>query len=104
MDVQFIRERITELRMQQNVSEYQMSLDVGMSKSYIQGIVNGGAPSVEMLLKICAYLNVTPTEFFDSENQDTYVIQEALSILKQLDKDEIEMLFPLMKKLAEYHK
>lgn len=32
---EFIRNRITRLRMLKNVSEYQMSLDLGHSKSYI---------------------------------------------------------------------
>ena len=34
----YIRQHITELRMKRNVSEYQMSLDLGQNKNYIQGI------------------------------------------------------------------
>ena len=36
MDKMFIANRITELRLKKNVSEYQMSLDLGRNKSYIQ--------------------------------------------------------------------
>ena len=36
MDENFIRERLTQLRLKKNVSEYKMSLDLGHSKSYIQ--------------------------------------------------------------------
>ena len=36
MDKNFIGERISELRLKKNVSEYQMSLDLGKNKSYIQ--------------------------------------------------------------------
>ena len=34
MDKNFIGERISELRLKKNVSEYQMSLDLGKNKSY----------------------------------------------------------------------
>lgn len=43
MDESFIRNRITQLRMQNGVSEYKMSLDMGHSKSYIQSISSGKA-------------------------------------------------------------
>ena len=43
MDTDFVRTRITRLRMDKGVSEYQMSLDLGMSKGYIQSISSGKA-------------------------------------------------------------
>ena len=39
----YLRERITELRLQKNVSEHRMSLDLGRSGSYIRGITKGTA-------------------------------------------------------------
>lgn len=38
MDAKYIRDRITELRLKKNVSEYQMSTDLGQNKGYIQAI------------------------------------------------------------------
>lgn len=38
MDEEFIRNRITELRLKKGASEYQMSLALGQNRSYIQGI------------------------------------------------------------------
>jgi len=35
MDTKFIRDRITQLRIQKGVSEYKMSYDLGHSRSYI---------------------------------------------------------------------
>lgn len=64
MNETFIRERITELRIQKNISEYKMSLDLGHSKSYIQSISSGKAlPSMSEFLYICDYLEITPKEF-----------------------------------------
>jgi len=41
MNVSFIGERITELRLKKNVSEYQMSYDLGQNKNYIRAITSG---------------------------------------------------------------
>ena len=64
-NVDFIRERITQLRMQKNVSEYQMSMELGQNKGYIQGITSGRSlPSMTMFFEICDYFEITPEEFF----------------------------------------
>lgn len=61
----FLRSRITMLRMQKNVSEHKMSLDLGRSGSYIRSITSGTAlPSVRELFHIIDYLGVTPADFF----------------------------------------
>ena len=61
----FLRSRITELRMQKNVSEHKMSLDLDKSGSYIRGITSGIAlPSVRELFNIIDYFEITPAEFF----------------------------------------
>lgn len=40
----YIRERINALRMQHNLSEYQLSLELGHSQGYIQSITSGRTP------------------------------------------------------------
>ena len=40
---EFVRSRITELRIKKNVSEHKMSLDLDKSGSYIRNITNGTA-------------------------------------------------------------
>ena len=61
MDEAFIRSRITELRLKKGVSEYQMSLDLGQNRSYIQAISSGRAlPSMKQFLNICEYFEITP--------------------------------------------
>ena len=54
MDKNFIGERISELRLKKNVSEYQMSLDLGKNKSYIQSLTSGRSlPTMQSSLDIC---------------------------------------------------
>ena len=63
MDKNFIGERISELRLKKNVSEYQMSLDLGKNKSYIQSLTSGRSlPTMQSFLDICDYLEVTPQQ------------------------------------------
>lgn len=48
----FIRSRITELRMARDVSEHRMSLELGKSGSYIRGVTSGAAlPSLKELFQ-----------------------------------------------------
>ena len=53
MDEEFIRNRITELRLKKGVSEYQMSMELGQNRSYIQAISSGRSmPSMKQFLNI----------------------------------------------------
>ena len=64
MDTTFIRDRITELRLQKGASEYKMSMDLGHNKSYIQSISSGKSlPSLSEFLYICEYFDVSPKAF-----------------------------------------
>ena len=68
MDKKYVADRITELRIKKNVSEYQMSLDLGKNKSYIQNISSGRSlPSMSQFYEICQYFDITPHQFFDEE-------------------------------------
>ncbi len=100
MDENFIRNRITELRLKSNVSEYQMSLELGQNRSYIQGISSGRAlPSMSMFLKICDYFEVTPLEFFDSEAVNPQLFHKAMEGLRGLSDSDLIMLLGLIERL-----
>ena len=58
---EFIRIRITKLRIAKNISEHKMSLDLDKSGSYIRGITSGAAlPSLRELFNIISYFDMTP--------------------------------------------
>lgn len=100
MDEQFIRDRITHLRMQKNVSEYKMSLDLGHSKSYIQSIASGRAlPSMSEFLYICDYLDVSPKDFFDPELKDPVLLEQAVSSMKELSNPDLRLLISIIDRL-----
>lgn len=101
MDESYIADRITELRLARNVSEYQMSLELGQSKSYIQGISSGKSlPSVKQLFNIADYFDMTLSEFFDPANQDPPVIRSAIRELRKLNDDDAELLLTVIQRIA----
>ena len=98
---QFVRERITELRLQKRVSEYRMSLDLGHSTSYIRSITSGKAlPSMNEFLYICEYLEVSPKAFFDIDMTAPAQISELVEIATKLDRKDLDMLTALAARLV----
>ncbi len=91
---EFLRNRITELRLRKNVSEHRMSLDLGKSGSYIRGISNGTSmPSLRELFNIFSYLGISPAEFFAPlEAKDTLYARlcERMSNLSESDLEKID--------------
>ena len=100
LNEQFVRNRITELRLKKNISEYQMSLDLGKNKSYIQGISSGRSmPSMKQFFEICDYLEITPIEFFNTEKKEQALFWEAAAIMKELSHEDLEAVFPILLRL-----
>ncbi len=98
--VAYIRERITKLRMERNISEYQMSLELGQNKNYIQGISSGKAlPSMKQFLNICDYFEITPMQFFDSDNTQPQLIRKAMDDMKDLSDNDLLLLLNIIQRL-----
>lgn len=100
MNEKFIADRITELRLKKNVSEYQMSLDLGKNKTYIQSITSGrNLPQMSHFLDICEYLGVTPSEFFSDDLHYIPLHQKADELLKQLGEDDLLLVISILNRL-----
>lgn len=88
---EFIRARITELRMQKNVSEHKMSLDLDKSGSYIRGITSGAAlPSLKELFNIISYFNMTPEAFFAPTADADTTYHEICEKLRYMNEEDLE--------------
>lgn len=100
MDEQFIRERITQLRMQKGVSEYKMSYDLGHSRSYINNISSGKAlPSMGEFLAICDYFEISPIAFFDTETENPHQTQTLINAVKQLSPQDQALVSAVIARL-----
>lgn len=101
MNVEYVRNRITQLRLQKGVSEYQMSYDLGHSRSYIYNISSGKSlPPMTEFLQICDYFGITPSQFFDDSQDNPVLIQTAISELSKLDDEDLKLIIAAMRRLS----
>ncbi len=102
MDEEFVRERITRLRIKKNVSEYQMSYDLGHSRSYMHNISSGRAlPPMKEFFAICDYFEITPQQFFDDGTQSPELIQKAVDGMKKLNETDLLMLLGIINRMLK---
>lgn len=101
----FVADRITELRLKKNVSEYQMSLDLGRNKTYIQSITSGrNLPKMQQFVEICNYFEITPEEFFDQNLHNIPLYHKATDLLKEVDEDDLLAIISVLSRLSMKHK
>ncbi|MCM1330943.1 MAG: helix-turn-helix domain-containing protein [Ruminococcus sp.] len=97
----FVRDRITCLRLQKGVSEYKMSYDLGHSRGYIYNISSGKSlPPLSELFAICEYFGITPAEFFDDTVSRPELLQKALEGMKRLDESDMKLVLELIDRLG----
>lgn len=93
-------DRLTALRLQKGVSAREMSLSIGQSSGYINGIENKkGFPSMPVFFYICEYLGVTPCEFFDTENRNPVEYKELIEDLNGLNMEQLQNIKAIVKGL-----
>ena len=101
MDEQYIRNRITKLRTQKGISEYKMSLDLGHSRSYVQGISSGRIlPSLSEFLYICDYFEITPRDFFDDSIENPILLHTVYEKVKELEEDDLIVILALLNRIT----
>lgn len=102
MNTDYIVKRITELRLKKGIAEHRMSLDLGHSRSYMQGISSGRAlPSMTEFLAICDYLEVTPKDFFDEGNANPALLQATLDKLRKLSESDLLIIYTMAERLQK---
>ena len=99
LDKCFVK-RLSQLRNMKNVSAREMSLSIGQSEAYINGIETGKAlPSMTGFFYICEYLGVTPTEFFDFDNRNPKETDELIAGFRRLNLKQQELVLALIKEI-----
>ena len=96
----FVRGRITQLRLRKGVSEYQMSYDLGHSRGYVYNISSGKAlPPLKEFFAICDYFDLAPRQFFDDSSPNPELIQKAVNGMKQLSESDQLMILGIINRL-----
>lgn len=97
---EFVRNRITQLRLVKGVSEYQMSYDLGHSRGYVNNISSGKSlPSLNEFFAICDYFDITPQEFFDTADKNPILLSKAIDEMKSLSDEDMLLVLTLINRL-----
>ena len=100
--IDFVRTRITELRIKHDVSEHKMSLDLDKSGSYIRSITSGASmPSVKELFNIISYFEMTPADFFAPLSTEDTPCSAICERLRSLDNADLEKVNTFLDWIAE---
>ncbi len=79
-----------------------MSLSIGQNAGYISNIECGKAlPSMSVFFYICEYLNISPSNFFDMENENPEKLQALIADLKRLDDEQLSTIAALVRGLLK---
>ncbi len=98
----FVRERITQLRLKKGVSEYQMSYDLGHSRGYVYNISSGKAlPPLKEFFAICDYFEISPQQFFDKQVAHPELVEKTLDGIKDLEENDILLLLDIINRLRQ---
>lgn len=98
----FVKDRITQLRIQKGVSEYQMSYDLGHSRGYVYNISSGKAlPPLKEFFAICDYFEISPQQFFDQSSPNPELIQKAVGGMKQMPESDQLMILGFINRLLQ---
>ena len=99
-DESLFYKRLTELRLAKKVSARDMSLSLGQSENYINGIENKHAfPSMQVFFYICDYFDISPKEFFDFDTHNPSRINELSSKMKGLSDEQLSLIESLIKNM-----
>jgi transcriptional regulator with XRE-family HTH domain len=102
MNAEFVRERITQLRLQKGVSEYKMSYDLGHSRGYINNISSGKSlPSMTEFFAICEYFDITAIEFFQGNVASPKLLRETIQDLEALNHEDLKLIQLNIKRLLK---
>jgi len=95
-------QRLSQLRINKGVSARDMSLSIGQSPSYINNIETGiSFPSMTGFFYICEYLDITPSEFFDTQSLNPAKEKELINAVKGLSNEQLDNLIALAKGLKK---
>ena len=90
-------ERLSYLREKKGISAREMSLSIGQNASYINRIENKKSfPSMQGFFYICEYLQVSPKDFFDTQNPEPSCIAEIVTVLKKLSPAQLEIVLSVV--------
>lgn len=94
--------RLSQLRIQKDVSARDMSLSLGLNAGYINNVEIGKSlPSMGTFFLICNYFDIEPKEFFDCDAAQPVELRELIDNLKKLNQKQLSNIASIVEDLAK---
>lgn len=91
--LQFLRDRITGLIKFKDMSEYELSYELGKNSGYINKITRGKSnPSMLEFFNICEYFDIAPADFFNPQISNPTLINDTIQKLKKLNEKDLKLI------------
>ena len=105
MDEQFVRNRIAEILFKNDLSERSVSLALGHSGSYLNGIISGKQSlSLKNLLELCDYLGLSLCDFFNDQSPLSPLETQIISEIRTLNDTDLNFLMHVINYIKACHK
>lgn len=89
--------------MQRNISECQMSLELGQSKGYVQSITSGRSlPSIRQLFNLAEYFDISLSDFFIEKNHDSSDVRECIRLLREINEADVTAVLAVLRQLKKH--
>jgi transcriptional regulator with XRE-family HTH domain len=83
----YVAERIKELCVKKNMSQYELAKRAGMTQSSISTLLNeGNVPKITTLEKVCKGFGITLAQFFAMDEQFPDLSEEQRKVLNTWEK------------------
>lgn len=100
IDINFVKNRILELRNTTSLSDRKLSAELGYNPSFIKEILSGkNKPSLDALINICDYFHISLSDFFDTEINNPILYKEIYRELERLCGNDLSKIIPFLKTL-----
>ena len=94
--------RLTQLRLEKNISAQEMSLDIGQNRGYINSLENGRSfPKMQTFFYICEYLGISPEQFFHVAITAPTKLNELYELEKTLSSEQLDVLISMAKAMKK---
>lgn len=98
---EFVKNRITELRMTKNISERELSFSIGKTGNYINKIASGKSlPGMDSFFDICEYFEITPFEFFFPGMENPILSKKIYQEIIRLSNNNLEQFLSILEAMT----
>lgn len=96
MEKESFSQRLAQLRMKKGLSARDMSLSLGQSPNYINGLENGrNYPTMASFFMICDFLEITPAQFFEVDTKNPVKVDTLTSVARELRDEQLDHLIAM---------